>query len=106
LEVRIVFEFEEEQIDHEMQRLTKKILRWRPDFDPAEIEDLEFVDQEIVLNVFFPAHRSTLSRAIRAGVFPPPVAKSAGKNLWSLRVIAVWRLRIDAVSLSKCVVGG
>lgn len=101
-----MFQFKEEQIDLEIKRLTKRISRWRPELDPAEIEDLDFIDQEIVLNVFFPAHRSTLARAIRDGFFPPPVSKWGGKNLWSLRAVAVWRLRIDAVSLSKCVSGG
>ena len=95
-----MFEFPPELIESEIQRLSKKIVRWHA-MDPAEAEDLEYVNQEIVLHVIYPCSRMTLHRRIKERKFPLPVLKEKGKNWWSIRALAIWRLKLDA----ECLVG-
>ena len=98
--VGVMFEFPPELIEYEIQRLSKKIVRWQA-MDPAEAEDLEYVNQEIVLHVICPCSRMTLHRRIKERKFPLPALKEKGRNWWSIRALAIWRLKLDA----ECLVG-
>jgi hypothetical protein len=90
-----MLEITAQDVEKETRRLLDKVSRWGRGLDPAEIEDLDFVTSEIILSAILPVSKRTLSRKVEAGDFPAPVLKSEGRNLWSLRSIAIWRLNLD-----------
>jgi predicted DNA-binding transcriptional regulator AlpA len=89
-----MLEITAQDVEQEIQRLSNRVSKWGR-LDPSEIEDLDFVTSEIILSAILPVSRRTLCRKVESGDFPAPVMRSGGRNLWSLRSIAVWRLRLD-----------
>lgn len=90
-----MLEITHQDVEKESQRLLSKVARWKPELDAADLEDQEFVEVETILAAILPVSRRTLNRKVAAGDFPAPAFKSDGRNFWSLRRIAVWRLELD-----------